>query len=670
MTAVSVLDDKTASAIREALTAVRTGRVDEGCSIAQSALADGGDPAALNALLGSILCSSGRTQEGIDRLHVAHSLRPSDPIITSNLATALCEIEEYAAALEVVTEAAARNDKSLRLARIRGFSAQMAGDMPAAIAAYRLVVEAAPSDWEMWNNLGNCLSDSGDFVGAVAALRQSVDLNPRAAPTRLNLCRALRDAGHTVEAEAGLRVMAEDFPEDAKPWMDLHDLFTTQGREDREILEALESAVAREPANVELLGALGRQLIGTFDMDRSEQVFRSALRIDPSNADIYMGLTMIAEYHHPESLEALASEAEAAGVAPAALNLIRAFSHRRAKRHNEGLSALRAVPEDYDPARRAQVEGQLLDSVGEYDEAFAAFTRMNELLAEDASQPLLRGTAFRELQRKNLKLTTADWIAGWAAPSLEPKRSAPVFLVGFPRSGTTLLDTMLMGHPNVVVMEERPVLARVEKEIGGFEAIADLDERGVRKAQDAYFSAAGDYVDLRDDAVLLDKSPLTLNRAALVHRMFPNARFILALRHPADVVLSCFVTGFRLNASMANFLKLDTTAEFYDLTFRAWENANALLPLTVYPIRYEQVIEDPEAVLRPVVEAIGLPWHPNMLDHQRTAEGRGVISTASYAQVIEPLYRRSAGRWRNYRKHLEPILPILQPWIEKFGYEA
>ena len=100
-----------------------------------------------------------------------------------------------------------------------------------------------------------------------------------------------------------------------------------------------------------------------------------------------------------------------------------------------------------------------------------------------------------------------------------------------------------------------------------------------------------------------------------------------------------------------------------------WERARSLCPVEVHSIVYEKVVEDAEAELRPVVEALGLSWNPEMLDHQRTAEARGVITTASYAQVTEPLYRGAAGRWLRYRKHLEPVLPILKPWIAKFGYD-
>jgi hypothetical protein len=312
----------------------------------------------------------------------------------------------------------------------------------------------------------------------------------------------------------------------------------------------------------------------------------------------------------------------------------------------------------------------MLVGLGEHERAFAAFERMNAVYRNDPSRPLDRAQKLHEGLRAELERTTSEWLSTWEAPPIEPEQPAPIFLVGFPRSGTTLLDTILMGHPELEVMEERPVMARLKDELGGFDAIAGLNEDGIRSAQRRYFDIAGDYVQLPPGARLVDKSPLLLNEAALIYRLFPNARFIFVIRHPADVLLSCFMSSFNLNDAMSNFLRLDCAASFYDLTMRVWENSRALLPLSVHAIVYEEMVAEPERVLRRLLEDLDLNWHEELLDHTRTAVKRGLITTASYAQVTEPIYRRSVGRWRNYRAELGPILPALQPWAAKFGYSC
>jgi tetratricopeptide (TPR) repeat protein len=403
-------------------------------------------------------------------------------------------------------------------------------------------------------------------------------------------------------------------------------------------------------------------------MKEAERTFREVLRRDPGNEEAYVGLAVVYEHDNPAALVKLTEEAEQKSIGPNALNLLRAFRERRAKKYSEAVEALNQISPEFESLRRYDLLGQMLEKLGDYDGAFAAFESMNQIQSEDPSQPLARGSAFRSEIRAQLEKTTPAWVGSWNPTDEDPNARSPVFLVGFPRSGTTLLDTILMGHPDVVVIEERPALLRTEHELGGFDALAGLDTSQVRKFQDRYFEIAAEYAPVSERSLLVDKSPMLLNRAATIQRLFPRARFILALRHPADVLLSCFISNFRLNNAMTSFLRLDTAAELYDLTFRNWENARELLQLDVHAIRYEQMVDDPLGVLRPLVEWLGLAWHDDMLDHTKTAAERGLISTASYAQVTEPIYRRSVDRWRNYRKHLEPILPVLEPWIAKFGY--
>ena len=120
---------------------------------------------------------------------------------------------------------------------------------------------------------------------------------------------------------------------------------------------------------------------------------------------------------------------------------------------------------------------------------------------------------------------------------------------------------------------------------------------------------------------------------------------------------------------MSAFLKLETAALFYDAVMQHWERAREVLPLNVHTIRYEDMVEDLEGELRPLIDFVGVGWDDSLLEHQKTAKDRGYIRTPSYAQVTEKIYTRSSGRWTKYRAHLEPILPVLAPWVERFGYE-
>ena len=184
-----------------------------------------------------------------------------------------------------------------------------------------------------------------------------------------------------------------------------------------------------------------------------------------------------------------------------------------------------------------------------------------------------------------------------------------------------------------------------------------------------YFAELNQHLDMNDDAVvLIDKLPLNIIAAGLIHRIFPEARFVFAQRHPCDCVLSCFMQNFALNDAMANFLDLEDAARLYDKVMTLWLQYQSALPLQVHTVCYEILIEDFEETLTPLLDFLGVDWDEGLRDYTETAYRRGKIKTPSYNQVTQPLYTHARGRWQRYRQHLQPVLPLLLPWAERFGY--
>ncbi|NIJ39627.1 tetratricopeptide (TPR) repeat protein [Sphingopyxis panaciterrae] len=666
-----MLDSRTADVLKQAVGAAQAGEIERARAIAEGALATGGDGVALNAFLGMLLARSGDLAGAARHLATAHRGRPSDATIACNLIAVLIDTGELAQAFDVATRDLARADSTLRVARYRGFISQSLERFPDAVEAYEQVVTGAPDDFESWNNLGNARSATGDLEGSVVALERAMALNSLAPPTRLNLAVAWRSVGRDEEAEALLKRTVEEFPGDARALHELYVQYKKEGRQD-EAMAAIEGAVALDPDNANLQLKFGVECGLLHRTAEAEQAFRKAIAADPSLTDAYLGLTV--QYEHSnreEEFAPLIAMAEAHGLDDGALAFMRAFELRRAKRFDEALASLDLVPADMEAERATHLRGQLLDRLGRVDEAFEAFSATTRLHMTSPTQPLERAAALREKLRGELDLLTPEWTASWPDAREGAGRSDPVFLLGFPRSGTTLLDTILMGHPGTTVLEEQPPLNNVDKHIGGMTNIPELDAAAVDDARHLYFDEVAKVAPAPFDParMLIDKSPLFLSKAVLIQRLFPEARFILALRHPCDVLLSCFMSNFRLNDAMSNFLRLEDAAEFYDLTFQHWERARSLFALNVHTIVYERLVEDVETEVRPLFDFLGLEWHADALDHRTTAKARGLITTASYAQVVEPIYKRAAGRWEGYRRHLEPILPVLRPWAEKFGYD-
>lgn len=658
----------TADALNQAMEAARGGDLIRAREIAEQALVGGGDVVALNAFLGMLAVRAGDLPGAARHLRAAHDGRPDDVTIACNLIAALIDLGEPSAALDIASQQRAVADPSLRLARYRGFLAQSLDRFADAIAAYEHVVARAPNDFESWNNLGNARIAGGDAPGSVAALTRAVALDPGAAPTRLNLAAALRIADRPREAEAVLRKAAADFPDDARP---LHDLYVQLKGEaaDGPALPVIEAAVARDPGNAGLQFKFAVECGLASRLADAERAFRLAIAADPALTDAYLGLAV--QYEHSnraEEFAALLALAEGNGVEAGAVAFIRALEQRRAGDFAGALDSLAQVPATMEPERTAHIRATAFDRLGRTDEAFAWFAKTASLHQAHPTDPLARAAALRQSLRDEMALLTPEWLATWDSADPPPTRPDPVFLVGFPRSGTTLLDTILMGHPDVVVLEEEPPLNLVDQAIGGLASLATLDPAAIVKARADYYAAVDRITPLAPHQMLVDKSPLFLHKVPLIRRLFPRARFVLALRHPCDVLLSCYMSNFRLNAAMSNFLRLEDAAEFYDLTFRLWEQSVALLPVDRHTIVYERLVADVAAEVKPLFNFLGLEWREEALDHQQTAKARGLITTASYSQVTEPIYTRAAGRWQRYRHHLEPVLPVLVPWVERFGY--
>ncbi|MEO8547465.1 MAG: sulfotransferase [Sphingomicrobium sp.] len=668
MASTTSIDDLTAGAIRRALASAAAGRLAEACAVGEQALAQGGDIAALNAMLGMLQSRAGDPERAVQHLRAAHAARPRDPIIANNLVNALVQLERQSEALDVLTDEVIAADKGGQLLKLRAYLAQITDQFDLAIRCYEQVVAKEPDDCESWNNLGNARRSGGDHDGSIEALRRAAELDRNSAPIRLNLASAIIRSGDWEAAEAELRQMAADFPDDPNPLRELHAILKEQG-EDTEALEAIQGAVERAPDDLVLLLGLASHLSYMINSSGAEAIYRRVLELDHDNALAHLGLGVCFDLtNRTEELSVLVKQADKLKVGPNAQNFLSALDHRRAKRFAEGLAALELVPDDLESSRRAHLMGQLLEGVGRYEEAFQSYALMNELMSKEGKPPEERAAAYRDMLRGRHEAMTEEWVSRWRPETHKDPRASPVFLVGFPRSGTTLLDTMMMGHPLIEVLEEEPTLHKAFEIFQNYDDMPVATDEQIQAARNAYFETAATLTPLKPGSLLVDKNPLAMNAVPFIRRMFPDARIILAVRHPCDVVLSCYVTNFRLNAGMANFVRLDTAADLYDISFGYLERVQALMPTPTHVFMYERMVENRDSELRALFDFLKLDWHDAVLDHQSTALGRGRIKTASYAQVVEPIYKRSAGRWEHYRKHLEPILPVLAPWAKKFGY--
>ena len=501
---------------------------------------------------------------------------------------------------------------------------------------------------------------------AVPHLRRAVDLLPDNPLPSIELARALAGAGRPDEAEAALAGISAQGPvgcELAKIRAGVAEAHVAAGRGEASLASAraLARALPYDPA-VRVAVARLEDLLGR--PAKAEAALREALALDAGCAPALLALADLAERgNRIDELEALLADAARAGLAPGETALLNAKLRFRTGDLGGALAAARAAPDIADGGQRAELIGRLCDRSGDPMGAFAAFAAMNRAGADAVTNSGQMARAYRDEIARTAAMVTPEWCRRWAP------RPAPAFMLGFPRSGTTLIDTMLAGHPSVTVMEEKPMLAAAANALGDLARVAELGATEVEALRACYFAALDAEDADTDGRLVIDKLPLGISHVPLIHRLFPEARIIFVERHPCDVVLSGFMARFDPRGGMANFLALEDLARLYDGMMTLWSQCQSALPLAVHNVRYERLIAEPEAELRGLAAFLGLAWSPSLLDHQATARRRGHIATPSYGQVTEPLHERARERWRRYRAQLEPVLPILAPWAGRMGYE-
>lgn len=316
----------------------------------------------------------------------------------------------------------------------------------------------------------------------------------------------------------------------------------------------------------------------------------------------------------------------------------------------------------------------LCDRLDEPDTAFAYAVHANRICAASlAAQRLDRSAYFRLLEELSSAFNSQN-VVDWTEYSVSQDRPEPVFLVGFPRSGTTLLNTILHSHARITVTEEVSTVFALESALremtgGTLDDLAGLDAGQIESLRRVYFDELDKYLGASDSQMLVvDKLPLNLVQAGVIHRVFPRAKFIFAQRHPCDAVLSCYMRSFKMNEGTVNCLDLGAAARLYDGVMRLWMQHQEVLPLNVHTVRYESLITDFDSTVSACLEFLGLDWDDGVRDYVETGKRSGQISTPSYDQVTQGLYKEASGRWQRYREHLGTVLPALLPWAERMGY--
>jgi tetratricopeptide (TPR) repeat protein len=567
---------------------------------------------ALN-VLGMVLHAQGRHEDAVRVFHALTQYQPHDAGYWGNLATALRATGRYDAALE----------------------------------AYDRAVQLGGVTADLLYNIGVLHVDRCDYVSACELFGRALGLAPDDAGLRLAHAQCLHDAMRSEDAVQVLEGWPRFTGLTPEVLAGIAHLYVTMGE-----MRRAEPAVARVLENARRGGPTSLRLVRLLERTNRLNEAREALERIKARPETDRG--------EGDLLLAEAALAQRNGAHEETCRLFSAVL----KRHDDFL-------------RRYHVLFPLaksLDARGRYDEAYATLGEAHRsqvaFVATALGKPATDGSPAIELAREGCDPRD---IATWNDAGAPAVDDSPIFIVAFPRSGTTLLEQILDAHPALQSMDETPFLKQALEDTRSLgirypSELGSLSAAQLQEIRDRYWARVRSKVELPRGLRLVDKNPLNMMRLPLIRRLFPHARTVLAVRHPCDTVLSCFQQQFRAPDLALICRDLPTLARNFRTAFDFWYAQLPLLGAATLELRYETLVADVAAQVRRLADFLALPWNDALLAPGEHARAKGYISTPSYSQVIEPINTRSVGRWKHYQAHFNEALPILMPYVERWGY--
>lgn len=578
--------------------------------LAREGLRDGED-AKLLLLLAMALQMQGRSGEAVEGFERLVELRPEEVSTWGNYATTL---------------------RSL-------------GRLDEARNAYRRALEIKPDNAAQWFNLGSLQLQEGDALGARESLLKAHALQPEQPLFRIVAARALcecRDyrAPDLIAPWQQWLPLPEDLQYDLADVMQLTDWT-------RESIDVLEDLTARSPQHTRawlLLAAL---------YERTNRLEEATSLVDRLAKDTIGS-----------------DEATRREVASQRANLLlRRGAIAEARELLEQIGPRQAS----DPTHYFQL-GRACDRLGDRDAAMQAFAVAHgmqvEQLRRSAPQRFVPGTTL--LPAAEFTVSREEF-ARWPDLRAPSVAETPVFVVGFPRSGTTLVEQMLDAHPDLQAMDERPFFYMLSEQLAdqGFRVPQDLGKLGQRDCDElrrGYLMLGCSKIQRQWGTRLVDKNPLNMLWLPMIHRMFPLARFVFVQRHPCDALLSCYMQEFRSAVLAVMSATLEQAARGYVMAFQHWAHHVEVFRPSILTVRYEDLVAAPEIETRRIGEFLELADAAPLMDFDVHAREKDFIGTPSYTQVIEPIHRHQVARWTHYRPYFKSALPILEPLLGQLGY--
>jgi tetratricopeptide (TPR) repeat protein len=437
----------------------------------------------------------------------------------------------------------------------------------------------------------------------------------------------------------------------------------------------LKKALAADPGYFHARYNLANLYDSMHDYARAAAQYRRVLEQQPDHVEALANLSSILEAEHQlEEARSLAQQALQINYEHFIARLTLANIATREKAFGEVVNLLGPLIKAgrLSPVNHSVAVGKCafaFEKQGDYETAFSYYQAANQVLYQ-AFAPSMQN--LQSLYAPEAVEQVGDTVADFEFDMPSGEVDSPVFLVGFPRSGTTLLDQVLTSHSLVTVLEERENLidayTRFPATESGLRELQEVSDKELSNLRRKYWGRVKEELGAEiSGQFIIDKQPL--NVIALLHiaRLFPKAKILVALRDPRDCVFSCFQQRFGMSQAMFQFLQLDTAVSYYGKVMNIVTAMRDADVLPMHFVRYERVISDYREEVEAMTGFLGLEWEDALLDYQSTARSRH-ISTPSASQVIQPLYTSSIGKWRNFQPWIGDQFEPLESWVREWDY--
>ncbi|MFC3194034.1 tetratricopeptide repeat-containing sulfotransferase family protein [Marinicella sediminis] len=654
------------------------------------------------------LLALGQTEQALEIL----KKQSDDPACQIRLREYYMGEQQYEAAAALIAQMTGTDDTEqwVNQSITAFFNQDWTGAIGLAEAALNITPDAATAQ----NHLGRALQNAGQSGRAIKAFKSAVRYQPDYAEAWHNLAHTRRALGLLHEAEeyylealkfhagyqsalfnlAVTQSVLEDYsqamghfrqllkvnPQHVLGWVNTGLTHHVLGEVD-ESMKCYDQAMELDPGCAIAYSYKGVVLNELQQTEVAIKCLQHAISLDPQEVDAWCELTNIHEKLNDLENAQMAND-KALAIDPhhptALIDRARILS--RNKQHQDALNALRQVPVKQLPVRK-QIEyffesGTVLDRLKQYDEAFKAYQQGNQLATTSPRfQQVDAGAFARRLKDLNQAAEQIEKPHGWLKSLLQKKPRADrllgsqlCFLMGFPRSGTTLMDTILNVHQQLLTVEEKPTLERVIEDMDSApwsQQAPSADQ--LAQWRQHYWHSLSEYMS-GDAQLVVDKLPLRFIQAQLIHAMLPQAKILFMLRHPCDVVLSNFMQNYMPNQAFVHFNELAESVQMYQQTMDLWLKLRDVFGQQLLEVRYEDLVNQPQQTVPAVCDFLGVPFSQEMLDTDQRLKAKNRISTNSYAQVAQNIHQQSVMRWENYREYFAPHLSQLKPFIKLFGY--